>query len=56
MGAVWPVVAQARDMHQRVRAIALWPPGLERPPRDCAGAAQARCRCGRVGHGASFAP
>lgn len=23
MGAVWPVVAQARDMHQRVRAIAL---------------------------------
>ena len=23
MGAVWPVVAQARDMHQRIRAIAV---------------------------------
>jgi len=23
MGAVWPIVAQARDMHQRVRAIAV---------------------------------
>jgi DNA-binding GntR family transcriptional regulator len=23
MGAIWPVVAQARDMHQRVRAIAV---------------------------------